>query len=83
MVNGHWPDWRIFSRRERPREVVATRTRENKFWLSSSVEDEDVSTDSFLQQEVDPILEKISAHGIQSLTSRERDVLENARKKMK
>jgi len=83
MVNGHWPDWRLFPRRERPRQVVATRTRENKFWRSSPEEDDDVSTDNFLQREVDPILEKISAHGIQSLTSRERDILESARKKMK
>jgi len=83
MVNGHWPDWRIFPRRERPRQVVAARTGENKFWRSSPVEEEDASTDNFLQREVDPILEKISAHGIQSLTSRERDILEAARKKMK
>jgi hypothetical protein len=31
---------------------------------------------------VDPILEKISAHGIQSLTAREREILEKARSKM-
>jgi hypothetical protein len=31
---------------------------------------------------VDPILEKISAHGIQSLTAREREILENARAKI-
>ena len=36
----------------------------------------------FLAEEVDPILDKISAHGIQSLTARERDILESARKKM-
>ena len=36
----------------------------------------------FLADEVDPILDKISAHGIQSLTARERDILESARKKM-
>ena len=33
-------------------------------------------------EEVDPILDKISAHGIQSLTAREREVLESARRKM-
>jgi membrane associated rhomboid family serine protease len=37
---------------------------------------------NFLEEEVDPILDKISAHGIQSLTPRERDILESARKKM-
>src|SRR5665213_1823737 len=36
----------------------------------------------FVVDEVDPILDKISAHGIQSLTAREREILENARKKM-
>lgn len=36
----------------------------------------------FLESEVDPILDKISAHGIQSLTARERAILEAARKKM-
>ena len=36
----------------------------------------------FLADEVDPILDKISAHGIQSLTAREREILESARKKM-
>ncbi|HZL13695.1 MAG TPA: rhomboid family intramembrane serine protease [Verrucomicrobiae bacterium] len=40
------------------------------------------SADEFVQNEVDPILEKISAHGIQSLTKRERDILEKARTKM-
>jgi hypothetical protein len=41
-----------------------------------------LSTDDFLQQEVDPILDKISARGIQSLTAREREILEKARSKM-
>jgi membrane associated rhomboid family serine protease len=36
----------------------------------------------FVSAEVDPILDKISAHGIQSLTEGERKVLEAARKKM-
>jgi len=36
----------------------------------------------FMASEVDPILEKISAHGIQSLTAREREILEKARAKM-
>jgi membrane associated rhomboid family serine protease len=36
----------------------------------------------FIASEVDPILEKISAHGIQSLTTRERETLEKARAKM-
>jgi membrane associated rhomboid family serine protease len=37
---------------------------------------------SFMESEVDPILDKISAHGIQSLTQREREILEAARKRV-
>jgi len=40
------------------------------------------SDDDFVASEVDPILDKISAHGIQSLTARERQILESARQKM-
>lgn len=36
----------------------------------------------FVSAEVDPILDKISAHGIQSLTERERIILDSARRKM-
>lgn len=36
----------------------------------------------FMAREVDPILEKISTHGIQSLTAKERQILEAARKRM-
>jgi hypothetical protein len=43
---------------------------------------EEKSAGEFLESEVDPILDKISARGIQSLTPRERDILEQARKKM-
>jgi membrane associated rhomboid family serine protease len=42
----------------------------------------DFSTDEFLQAEVDPILDKIFAQGIQSLTAHEREILEKARAKM-
>ena len=38
--------------------------------------------DEFIAREVDPILEKIAAHGIQSLTAEERAVLQNARNKI-
>lgn len=41
------------------------------------------SRDDFIRREVDPILDKISAHGIQSLTDRERRILEKARERMR
>jgi membrane associated rhomboid family serine protease len=44
--------------------------------------EDDLPAEEFLSKEVDPILDKISAHGIQSLTERERRVLEKARAKM-
>jgi len=50
--------------------------------MSKPAPEEEKSAGEFLESEVDPILDKISAHGIQSLTARERDILEQARKKM-
>ncbi|MCW5559945.1 MAG: rhomboid family intramembrane serine protease [Verrucomicrobiae bacterium] len=38
--------------------------------------------DQFMAEEVDPILDKIAAHGIHSLTDREREILEKARARM-
>ena len=43
---------------------------------------EDLPAEEFLSQQVDPILDKINAHGISSLTERERRILEAARRKM-
>ena len=42
----------------------------------------DLPPEEFVSREVDPILDKISARGIQSLTARERRILETAREKM-
>ncbi len=43
---------------------------------------EELPPEEFISREVDPILEKISAHGLQSLTERERRILEQARAQM-
>ena len=43
---------------------------------------EGLPPEDFLSKEVDPILDKISAQGIQSLTERERRILEAARERM-
>ena len=69
------------SRRE-PGEFVAANKVKKGFWSSAAKTDEELPTDQFLKTEVDPILDKISAHGIQSLTVREKQVLEKARAKM-
>jgi membrane associated rhomboid family serine protease len=39
-------------------------------------------SDNFISSEIDPLLDKISTHGIQSLTERERKLLDAARKKL-
>jgi membrane associated rhomboid family serine protease len=79
----HWPWESLPSRPAVPREFVVTRAGRGKFWRSSAGKpEEELPTDEFLKSEVDPILDKISAHGIQSLTAREREILEKARAKM-
>jgi len=49
---------------------------------ASTPPQEELSTEEFVQSEVDPILDKISRHGIQSLNARERQILEQARSRM-
>ena len=53
-----------------------------KWGQSNPRVEEDLPPEEFLSKEVDPILDKISAQGIQSLTERERRILETAREKM-
>ena len=76
------PEWEPPVRRSPPRELAA-RLKENKLWRAKAIPPaEEQSAEEFLQKEVDPILDKISAQGIQSLTARERATLEKARAKM-
>ncbi|MGH7969887.1 MAG: rhomboid family intramembrane serine protease [Limisphaerales bacterium] len=86
FIQGRWPWPRWGTRAPRPvrtREFAATRAGKGKFWGSAAGKpDEELSADEFVKSEVDPILDKISAHGIQSLTAREREILEKARSKM-
>jgi hypothetical protein len=46
------------------------------------VAEEEMDKDEYIQKEVDPILDKIAKQGIQSLTKRERQILESAREKI-
>jgi membrane associated rhomboid family serine protease len=83
FIQGQWLHWKFPARRAAPREYAAKRAGKGSLWRSAASEPgEDLSTDEFLKSEVDPILDKISAHGIHSLTAREREILEKARKKM-
>jgi rhomboid family protein len=76
----HWPRFRR-TRGEPPRRLVKVGSPSSARWGRSKPE-EDLPADEFLSKEVDPILDKISAHGIQSLTERERRILEAARQKI-
>lgn len=69
-----WENW--FARKASKPKRVATFA---GFDLRSSTKDEEPLSDDFISKEVDPILDKISAHGIHSLTDRERKILEQAR----
>ncbi len=78
--NIHWPNLSRL-RRQPSRRLVKVVSGPPGRWARSKPE-EDLPAEEFLSKEVDPILDKISAHGIQSLTERERRILEAARQKI-
>jgi membrane associated rhomboid family serine protease len=78
----HWPSLRR-GPRPVPRRLVRVRSGNAAAWARSKPPAaEDLPPEEFLSKEVDPILDKISAQGIQSLTERERRILQAARDKM-
>lgn len=79
--NFAWP-WKRRTTRRLERETVKVSAGKYSLWNRVEKPTEDYSTTEFISREVDPILEKISAHGIHSLTERERQILDAARKKM-
>jgi membrane associated rhomboid family serine protease len=78
--NWHWPRLRGNVRRVPSRELVNVTAAKAQGW--PNLPGDPISPEEFISREVDPILDKISAHGIQSLTERERQILEAARRKM-
>lgn len=75
--------WRRLKPAARPRELVKTAASRRAAWQNGkSLVPDDLPPEEFISREVDPILDKISAHGIQSLTERERRILEAARARM-
>ncbi len=80
MTRPRFNFWRPF-RRSQPRRE-SRRTTSQRSWKTASRKPEDIPSAEFISREVDPILEKISANGIHSLTERERQILEAARSKM-
>jgi hypothetical protein len=75
--------WRPFQARARKQELVRAAAPRGRPWRTAGVKAEaTVAPEEFISREVDPILDKISAHGIQSLTEQERKTLADAQKKM-
>lgn len=75
--------WTPLQSRQRKRELVRAASVRGQPWRQPPADPElNLPAEEFISREVDPILDKISAHGIQSLTERERKILEAARKKM-
>jgi len=81
-IHWQWPQFQRAKRRPLQRLVKVPFEKPARWARSRSAEVEDLPPDEFLAREVDPILDKISAQGIQSLTERERRILEAAREKM-
>ena len=76
-----WRGWHPLDSRRRKRELVKAASPGLRRWPAAE-SGTDLPSEEFISREVDPILDKISAHGIQSLTERERKILEAARNKM-
>jgi membrane associated rhomboid family serine protease len=80
----HWNiSWPRFGGTRRPLRRPTVQVHSGKpGWATAQSAQEESGPGDFLSKEVDPILEKISAHGIQSLTDRERNILDKARARM-
>ena len=81
-IHWQWPRFRRGPTRP-PRRLVKVASRDSALWgRKKDTLEEELPPEEFLSKEVDPILDKISAQGIQSLTEHERRILEAARAKM-
>ncbi len=81
-VRDRLQSWRRHPPRPRLRELARVGGGRSSWSSEREQWESELPPDEFIRREVDPILDKISAHGIQSLTERERRILEAARKKM-
>lgn len=72
-----WIPWLL--RRREPSAPLGSRAKHAR-WRRPPLEQQGAA--AFISQEVDPILDKISAQGLNSLTDKERKILEAARQRM-
>jgi membrane associated rhomboid family serine protease len=74
--------WNPLQGRKRKRQLVQAAAQVTRWRGKRDPAPAETPPEEFISREVDPILDKISAHGIHSLTPREREILEAARSKM-
>jgi len=80
---GDWVDRFLPQRKERGLRLRPVENLSGRNWLKRSEQKLELVEDTFVSREVDPILDKIAAEGFESLTEKERQILEAARKRMK
>jgi membrane associated rhomboid family serine protease len=74
--------WNPLQGRRRKRQLVQAAAQITRWRGAREQSSTELPPEEFISREVDPILDKISAHGIHSLTPGERKILEAARAKM-
>ncbi len=77
-----WIRWKPFSFAKKNRKPVRGLPRTSSSAVFNAENPNDLPSAEFISRQVDPILDKISQHGIQSLTEKEKKILEAARNKM-
>ncbi len=75
-------NWNPLQGRRRKRQLVQAAAQITRWRGAREQSATELPPEEFISREVDPILDKISAHGIHSLTPGERKILEAARAKM-
>ena len=75
-------NWKPFKSKPRKTKSGVASSKISIWPVGKAEKSDDLPSAEFISREVDPILDKISQHGIQSLTERERKILEAARSKM-
>lgn len=87
MSDDRFLEWLQGFRRERPTRTSEVSVVAGKHTATTvrpvGPDGEPVSPDEYIRREVDPILDKILAHGPQSLTDKERRILEQAPKRLR
>jgi membrane associated rhomboid family serine protease len=74
--------WNPLQGRRRKRQLVQAAAQVTRWRGKREQPPAELPPEEFISKEVDPILEKISAHGFQSLTPREKQILESAHAKL-